>query len=132
MRIGYNKKMESIENYTVKVISRTGDSAIIETVLKGMPERKVIAFDKIVDDTVSVSDYESAAPYGVPLAQILEKKGLAIVPNALQRACRDRGLWTASDFERKPRSVQEAIQEALQLDAGAIIALAQDFDDYGE
>jgi hypothetical protein len=107
---------------TVRVISHKGPSAMIECSLDGLLKRFVIAYNLVVDGQADISDLEQAAPYGLPIGELLPK--IQYDPRRLEQACRERGLWTAEDFVRNPSLVQGALQDALRLDAGTILNLA--------
>src|SRR3990167_3972147 len=110
----------------VRVVSRKGDSAIVEYTDKGMLERVVIAHSVADSGTLSVSELKDAAPYGLPIGKFVSDKSLG---TRLQLACRQRGLWTLQDFEKNPQFIQAALQEALSLDVGTILEAARHFDE---
>ena len=110
----------------VRVVSRKGDSAIVEYTDKGMLERVVIAHSVADSGTLSVSELKDAAPYGLPIGKFVSDKSLG---TRLQLACRQRGLWTLQDFEKNPQFIQAALQEALSLDVGKILDAARHFDE---
>ena len=123
------QKDDSNSRVQVKIVSRKGDSAVIEYTGQDMPERAVIAHSMISEDSVEASDLEQAAPYGVPLAKLLSTKELKLDPTRLQRICRERGLWTRNDFERNPTQLQAALLQELQVEVSVLIQLARDYDD---
>ena len=110
----------------VRVVSRKGDSAIVEYTDKGMLERVVIAHSVADSGTLSVSELKDAAPYGLPIGKFVSDKSLGM---RLQLACRQRGLWTLKDFSQNPQFIQAALQEALSLDVGKILEAARHFDE---
>jgi len=105
-----------------RVISHKGPSAMIECVLDGLTKRFVLGQEKVHDGQVDISDLEQAAPYGLPIAELLGN--IQFTPLKLEQACRERGLWTAEDFVQNPSLVQGALQDALRLDGGTILNLA--------
>ena len=110
----------------VRVVSRKGNSAIVEYTDKGMLERVVIAHSVADSGTLSVSEIKDAAPYGLPIGKFVSDKSLGM---RLQMACRQRGLWTLQDFEKNPQFIQAALQEALSLDVGKLLEAARHFDE---
>src|SRR3990167_3282977 len=115
----------------VKIISRIGDSVIIEYTDGSMPIRLVVAHSSINNGTLSNKEIEEAAPYGLPMTEDLGKVKLAYNPLRLQKALRDRGVWTLHDLESKPTLVQAALMESLQFDVSKLIQLASEFE-HGE
>ena len=107
---------------SVRVISRKGPSAMIECTVDGLTKRFVLAQNLVHDGQVDISDFEQAAPYGLPIAELLGN--VQFTPLKLEQACRERGLWTAEDFVQNPSLVQGALQDALRLDVGTILNLA--------
>ena len=107
---------------SVRVISRKGPSAMIEYSLDGLTQRFVLAQNLVHDGQVDISDLEQAAPYGLPIAELVGN--VQFTPLKLEQACRERGLWTAEDFVQNPSLVQGALQDALRLDVGTILNLA--------
>ena len=107
---------------SVRVISIKGPSAMIECSLDGLLKRFVLPQSSVVDGQVDISDLEQAAPYGLPIGELLPT--IHFTPLKLEQACRERGLWTAEDFVQNPSLVQGALQDALRLDVGTILNLA--------
>ena len=110
------------EKVAVRVVSRKGPSAMIECSLDGLTKRFVLGQNLVHDGQVDISDLEQAAPYGLPIAELVGN--VQFTPLKLEQACRERGLWTAEDFAKNPSLVQGALQDALRLDVGTILNLA--------
>jgi hypothetical protein len=116
------KPRHKSKKLAARVISRKGTSAMIECTVDGLLKRFVLPLEKVVDEQVDIFELEQAAPYGLPIGELLPK--VQFTPQRLEQACRERGLWTAEDFVKNPSLVQGALQDALRLDTGLITGIA--------
>jgi hypothetical protein len=113
----------------VKEIASKKSSVLVEYVEDGTTVRKVVAHRDIVGGFVNDAVLKDAAPYGVPIRDLVESHlALDDFPARLEKACRDRGLWTQADF-KKADLVMAALQEALRMDTSVIVGLVLSSDD---
>lgn len=113
----------------VRVVASKGNSTLVEYTEGTMTVRKVLAHRNIVDGKVESKALDSAASYGVPVADLVGSLDMAEFPTRLEAACRDRGLWTKTDFTQNPKLVMAALQQALHFDTTYLLSLVQTSDD---
>ena len=85
--------------YPVKIIRRTGASAVVEFLDGDMPMRVVIPKDAIEDGHVPVDVIRAGTPQGDDFGLLVQ---IAVDLDSYNRELRRAGIWTVADMSKKP------------------------------
>lgn len=104
----------------VKVISRRGQSALVEYLEDGKLRRVTIPARDVIDDQVSQYKLRLGIPYGLPWETICNHPAL---PDLL----RQRGIYTYNDLKAKHQEALNAVLTAYGQDLQTIMKLAKNY-----
>lgn len=106
----------------VKIISKRGQSALIEYIKDTRLKRVTVPVGDIVDDQISERKLKMGIPYGVEWSQKIK---LSASSQDLEQNLRRVGIWTKEDALGNANKVLGAIQATYQVDLGAILRIAK-------
>ena len=101
----------------IRVISRSGSSALIEWVGEdGYPRRSIVPEGIITGSgkNLQCENPEEGIPYGEPWATFAEATLDAVL---LENLLHKSGIWTAADLASNPGAVLDAFRSAYAMDA---------------
>jgi len=107
----------------VKIISRRGQSALVEYTEGGKLKRATIPAGDIQEGQVSAYRLHLGIPYGVEWAKYIT---LQATPEQLQENLRQAGVWTKEDALTNAAKVLGVIQATYQLDLGTLLSIAKE------
>jgi hypothetical protein len=105
----------------VKIISRTGNSVLVEYIANELPIRKFVPASKVSDGFVDDVVLEQGIPYGYPWRDVkLTFKG-----DRFEKEMRNAGLWTVQDVMKYPQKLWSALNATFADDVSNIIEVAK-------
>jgi hypothetical protein len=116
------RKPRAKKSVIVSVLAASGESSLVEWTDKdGDAQRCYVPSAAVEDVKVALDILEEGIPYGAPWGKLAEGIGLpekytSQFAGALYR----RGVWTAQDLERNPKSVIAALVEVTGITASAL------------
>jgi hypothetical protein len=105
----------------VNVISRNGNSALIECSLDGVLSRKFIPVSELEGDIVSETVCKQGIPYGYPWQEI----DIQFDGDKFAEEMHNVGLWTANDIMKSPQKLWSALHATLADNLSEIIEKAK-------
>jgi len=106
---------------SVKVLSCTQNSALVEWEEKGLLCRTYIPVEGLKGDKVEAESLETGIPYGEPWEEVKFKQPSAV---QLATALRKSGLWTAQDLYSNPQKAIAVLQSVYGVDLAALVTFA--------
>lgn len=86
----------------VRLIEQKGDSALVEWMEDGCPQRAYVP-PKLIEGGEVDDEALGTAPYGAPWAELIDLSG--VTPEGIQKALREAGIWTPDDLRRFDRTL---------------------------
>lgn len=114
----------------VSVVAISDNRAVVERVIGGAPERRIVPARAIAeDDKIPLTVWEAGIEYGLSWEQIVV---LHATPETVAAELRRAGIWTLDDLYHKPQAALGALQAAYHLDLAALIQAASKVTTKGE
>lgn len=108
----------------VKVIKTEGKAVVVEAVLQGKVERRIVPEGRVSDGVISEQDFESGIDYGLPFDEFI----CAIdITGQLQVALHNADIWTLEDLYSKGRQAIGALQAVYGVELARIIQAAEKY-----
>lgn len=107
----------------VKIISKRGQSALVEYIEGGELKRATVPAGDIVDGEISSYKLRMGIPYGVEWSKYIT---LQATPKQLQDNLRRAGIWTKEDALTNAGAVLGAIQATYQIDLGTLLRIVKE------
>jgi hypothetical protein len=108
---------------TVKIISRQGQSALVEFTKNDRLQRATVPVEDIVDSQISDYKLKLGIPYGIEWSKYIK---LEATPQDLEQNLRRAGIWTKQDALTNAQRVLGAIQKTYQVDLGTLLRIAKE------
>jgi hypothetical protein len=122
------KKEESLVE--VKFVMRKQNAALVEFVENGNVTRVSVPANKVsvIGTKAKLSELilNRGIPYGIPWETRLQN--ITISAEELAQALRNNGLWTSSDVNKNPQSVQGALLSVMRKSLTSIMLVTKDFN----
>lgn len=108
----------------VKVVSKRGQSALVEYLDNGRLKRATIPASDISDEgTVVAYKLRMGVPYGLEWSKLVKLQATA---EDLEQNLRNRGIWTGQDALTNVQAVLGAIQATYKIDLGTLLNIAKE------
>lgn len=109
----------------VTVVRGNRQAVLVEALADGRLQRRIVPAGAVTDSTIADEIWEQGIPYGEPWAQIARGLALEGVPERLEEALQQRGVWTLEDARLHPMEVIAALQQALGLERARFMRLVE-------
>lgn len=107
----------------IKIISRRGQSALVEYLKSGKLQRATVPVADIADDQISDYKLKLGIPYGIEWSKYVR---LEATSQDLEQNLRRVGIWTKEDALNNAQRVLGAIQATYQIDLGTLLRIAKE------
>lgn len=105
----------------VKVISRRGNSVLVEYISEGLLIRKYVPAGKVEEAGVSEKVLLQGIPYGYPWDEI----EISFDAKKFLKEMHNVGLWTAEDVLKSPKLLWSALRATLADNVSNILQAAK-------
>ena len=108
----------------IRIVKTIGQAVIIQNELY---ERRTVPARAIKPgDVISMREWKAGIHYGIPWEDVVT---INATPESLAMELRKRGVYTRKDLEKRIKSVQAAVYEAVGVDLSALIRAAKAYQE---
>ena len=114
-------KTEKLSRTNVTVVSKKGETALVQYMLDGVLNRKYIPVKELGNGYVLDTVLDKGIPYGHPWDEI----NLTFDSNRFAHEMRQVGLWTVEDAMKSPQKLWSALNATLSDNVSNILKTAK-------